>query len=345
MLQMQPFKVSPVPPQPRVSVLIANYNYDRWVGRALASLQAQTYPHWRAVVCDDGSTDDSRGVVALCAARDRRIRLISQSNQGMAAALNHAFEYAEGELVALLDSDDEWAPERLRRVVRHFREHPRAGLVTHQVRALHASGRLLKPHHPRRLDSGWLAPAVLAGREPGLPPCSGLTFHMEAARRIFPLPAQFRRCADKIAQDRAALLVPVAAVLEPLSLYRIHGANLTGLSGPYTLAALERNFEFLEQLWVDRRDFVARHHGFVPDTAPWRDIEAAHLQLARLLLTGAAGASGYLAALPSALQRLVWRVLLALPGPLAGRALRLWWSENEFKRIFRNSFDLLRLAV
>lgn len=339
---MKPFSVPPVPGQPRVSVLIANYNYAHWVDRALDSLRAQTYPHWEAIVCDDGSTDDSRAVIARYADRDPRIRLITQGNQGMAAALNHSFRYAQGSLVALLDSDDEYEPDRLHHVIGHFLAHPRAGLVTHPVRAVHASGRLLKPRHPRRLDTGWLAPAMLAGREPGLPPCSGLTFHSSIARFVFPLPEHFRRCADKIAQDRAALLAPVAALPHVLARYRIHGANLTGLSGPFTLDALDRNFEFLELLWADRRAFVARHHGFTPDIGPWRDVESAHLHLARRLFTREPGAAGYLSVLSSPLHRHIWRLLLAVPAPLARRALCLWWSENGLKRLFRNSWDQFR---
>ncbi|WP_321473436.1 glycosyltransferase [uncultured Paludibaculum sp.] len=339
---MNPFTVSRVCDLPLVSILIANYNYARWVGKAIESLQMQSYPHWEASICDDGSTDHSRATIADYSARDPRVRLITQRNAGMAAALNHAFLSARGELVALLDSDDEWLPTRLQTVVNQFQDNPRAGLVTHAVRAIRANGRLLKPRHPRRLDHGWLAPAILEGREPGLPPCSGLTFHMDIARHVFPLPSHFRRCADKIAQDRAALLAPVAAIRRPLSLYRIHGANLTGLSGPCTLAALEKHFEFLDQLWEDRRAFVLAHHGFAPDIGVWRDIECAHLQLARHLFTGEPGAAGYLHALPSRIQRRAWGLLLALPRPVAHRTLRLWWSENTLKRLFRNSWDLLR---
>jgi glycosyltransferase involved in cell wall biosynthesis len=345
MLQMNPFTVSRPPSRPLVTVLMANYNYERWIGRALESLLAQTYPHWEVFVCDDGSTDASREIVASYARRHARIHLVSQENSGMAAALNTAFAHTRGELVALLDSDDEWLPGRLQAVIHQFNITRQVGMVTHLVRAVQKSGQVLKPIHPRRLDSGWLAPSMLAGREPGLPPCSGLTFHTEVARRIFPLPVHFRRCADKIAQDRAALLAPVSAIHRPLSLYRIHGSNLTGLSGPCSLAALETNFEFLEHLWADRRSFVLAQHGFLPDTSPWRNIESAHLQLARRLFTGEPGALDYLRVLPSAVQRQVWRLLLALPAPAAQAVLRLWWSENAVKRLFRNSWDLLRQPI
>ncbi|MBI5083752.1 MAG: glycosyltransferase family 2 protein, partial [Acidobacteria bacterium] len=252
MTRVIPMAFPPLRPRPLVSVLVANYNYARWVGRALESLRAQTYPRFEAIVCDDGSTDESAAVVEDLARRDGRIKLLQQTNAGMAAALNTAYRSAQGTLVALLDSDDEWAPGRLERVVARFFSAPKTGMVTHPVRAVLAGGGVLKPIHPRRLDEGWLAPSMLSGREPGLPPSSGLTLRREVAERVFPLPVHFRRCADKVAQDRAALLAPLTPIRQPLGLYRIHGGNLTGLSGPCTPDELDRNFEFLRLLWEDR---------------------------------------------------------------------------------------------
>ena len=55
----RPMPLAPLAGRPLVSVLVANYNYARFLPAALESLVAQSYPHWEAVVCDDGSTDDS----------------------------------------------------------------------------------------------------------------------------------------------------------------------------------------------------------------------------------------------------------------------------------------------
>lgn len=340
-MTMQPLSFAPLPERPLVSILIANYNYERFVCRALESLKHQTWPHWEAIVCDDGSSDHSVEVIAAYASRDPRILLLRQDNGGMASALNTAAAAARGELIALLDSDDEYLPRRLESVVERFRSHPEAGTVCHPVRAIRTNGACIKARHPRFLAEGWLAPGILTGIEPALPPCSGLTFRREVADRLFPLPVRFRRCADKVAQDRAALLAPVSSLNGVLALYRIHGANLTGLSGPVTREALRANLDFLEELWTDRAEFIRIWHRLEADPRPWREIESVHFFLAARLL-GLSGAQPVGAGrIPNPVRRAVWRLLLALPRPLGAAGLRFWWTEHALKRNFRNLWDSL----
>jgi hypothetical protein len=340
-MPLQPIPLSPLPERPLVSVLVANYNYERYVCRAIESLQSQTWTRWEAIVCDDGSNDRSAEVIAAYAARDRRIRLIRQPNGGMASALNRAAAEMAGDLAALLDSDDEYLPTRLAAVVERFRRYPEAGTACHPLCTIRAGGEVIKPRHPRLLAEGWLADGILAGVEPALPPCSGLTFRREVAERVFPLPERFRRCADKVAQDRAALLAPVTSLDQPLALYRIHGANLTGLSGPVTREALKTNLEFLEQLWADRVEFIRTWHGTEADIRPWREIESAHFFLAARLLGETADPAIRPSRIPCAARRAAWRVLLALPRRLGVAGLRFWWTENTVKRNLRLLWDFV----
>lgn len=338
---LEPMRLSPLPELPLVSVLIANYNYERYVCRAIESLQRQSWTHWEALICDDGSSDRSAAVIGSYAAQDPRVRLIRQENGGMASALNRAAAAMTGDLVALLDSDDEYLPGRLAAVVERFRRHPEAGTVCHPLCTIRADGEVIKPRHPRFLAEGWLGPGMLAGIEPALPPCSGLTFRREVAARVFPLPVRFRKCADKVSQDRAALLAPVTSLVEPLALYRIHGANLTGLSGPVTREALRANLDFLEQLWTDRAEFIRIWHGFEADTRPWREVESAHFFLAARLLGEASDPAVQPSGIPSRMRRAVWRVLLALPRRVGAAGLRFWWTENTVKRNVRMLWDFV----
>ncbi|NWF82790.1 MAG: glycosyltransferase family 2 protein [Bryobacteraceae bacterium] len=340
-MSIQPMTFSSLPARPLVSVVVANYNYERYVCRAIESLQGQTWRRWEAVICDDGSADRSAEIIASYAGRDPRVRLVRQANGGMASALNRAVALTGGELIALLDSDDEYLPERLEAVIERFRSHPEAGVVCHPLRAVRVDGEVIKAFHPRLLAEGWLGPGMLRGVEPALPPCSGLTFRREVAERVFPLPERFRRCADKVAQDRAALLAPVTSLREPLALYRIHGANLTGLSGPVTLEAVRSNLEFLEALWADRAEFIRRWHGFEADVTPWREVESAHFFLAARLLGSGGDSRIQPSSIPSAWKRNVWRLLLAMPRPAALAALRLWWTENAVKRNLRLVWDFV----
>src|SRR5258708_32676942 len=107
---------------PRVSVLIPCYNAQRFVGRTLDSLRAQTFEDWDCLVVDDGSTDQSAQVVDAHVAQDSRIQLIHQSNARVATARNAAYAASstDSAYVMFLDSDDFLEPTMLEVLVSHM---------------------------------------------------------------------------------------------------------------------------------------------------------------------------------------------------------------------------------
>ncbi len=108
-----------MPTPPTVSVVIPVYNRAGIIPRAIKSVLAQRLPDWELIVVDDGSTDETCDVV--CRFEDGRIRLIREpKNGGQASARNTGIGSARGKYVALLDSDDEWLPEKLAADVRAF---------------------------------------------------------------------------------------------------------------------------------------------------------------------------------------------------------------------------------
>ncbi len=106
---------------PRVSIVMPTYNRRDTIPRAIASVVAQRFQDWELVVVDDGSTDGTRDVVAGV---DPRVRLVTQSNQGVAGARNTGLANARGDLIAFLDSDDEWPPHHLALATAFFEAHP-----------------------------------------------------------------------------------------------------------------------------------------------------------------------------------------------------------------------------
>lgn len=105
--------------EPLVSVVIPAYNRATMVGAALESVQAQTYPHWEAIVVDDGSRDGTADVVDGMARLDPRIRLLRQDqNRGAQAARNAGIRAGRGEWVCFLDSDDRYLPDSIERRLR-----------------------------------------------------------------------------------------------------------------------------------------------------------------------------------------------------------------------------------
>ena len=93
---------------PKVSVIVPAYNVDRFVGRAIESIQNQTLRDFELLVVDDGSTDRTDQVCDRIAERDIRVEVIHTPNQGAALARNAALDRAQGEYVHFIDGDD-WA--------------------------------------------------------------------------------------------------------------------------------------------------------------------------------------------------------------------------------------------
>lgn len=113
--------------KPRVSVIIPVYNRGLLLARAIESVLTQTYPFVEVVVINDGSSTPVTRQTAV--QFQDRIVYLEQDNAGVAAARNTGIAAATGELIALLDSDDLWLPEKLTTQVRTLQEHPHVGTV------------------------------------------------------------------------------------------------------------------------------------------------------------------------------------------------------------------------
>jgi glycosyltransferase involved in cell wall biosynthesis len=98
---------------PLVSVLIPAFNAEETIADTLRSVRAQTYRNLEIIVVDDGSRDNTARIVSQFESEDSRIRLIQQANSGVAAARNAALAASSGSLIAPLDADDLWHPQKI----------------------------------------------------------------------------------------------------------------------------------------------------------------------------------------------------------------------------------------
>ncbi len=117
---------------PHVSVVIPVFNSARFIAAALRSVFAQTFTDFEVIVVDDGSEDRDALTDALSEFAGR-IHYIRQANAGPAKARNVGVAHAQGQLVAFLDADDEWLPEKLARQVEYFHDYPETGLLHTRV--------------------------------------------------------------------------------------------------------------------------------------------------------------------------------------------------------------------
>nr|WP_294925881.1 glycosyltransferase family 2 protein [uncultured Flavobacterium sp.] len=104
-----------------ISVIIPSYNYARFIGEAIESLQLQTYKNWEAIVIDDSSSDDTESIVKILMSKEPRLFYEKHIvNKGLPATRNTGLRKAKGEFILFLDADDIISPEKLRLHIEHF---------------------------------------------------------------------------------------------------------------------------------------------------------------------------------------------------------------------------------
>ena len=105
-----------------VSIITPCYNGEKYISETIESVLAQTYLDWEMIIIDDGSKDSSAEIIRRYCARDDRIILLQQPNAGSAAARNNGIGHAEGQYIALLDADDIWLPDFLKKQIAFMTE-------------------------------------------------------------------------------------------------------------------------------------------------------------------------------------------------------------------------------
>jgi glycosyltransferase involved in cell wall biosynthesis len=110
-----------------VSVIIPTYNCGEYIVEAIDSILNQTYKNYEIIVVDDGSTDETKK--RLEKYNNKEITYIYQENKGISVARNRGIKASTGELIAFLDADDMWLPEKLERQINIFKNFPQTGLL------------------------------------------------------------------------------------------------------------------------------------------------------------------------------------------------------------------------
>jgi glycosyltransferase involved in cell wall biosynthesis len=134
-----------------VSVVVPTFNRGYCLPKTLDSILAQTHQNLEIIIVDDGSTDNTRDLITIRYGEDARIRYTFQQNQGVTAARNHGLQQAQGEYIALLDSDDIWTPWKLQLQLACFERCPEIGLVWSDMEAIAPDGRVIDKSYLRTM--------------------------------------------------------------------------------------------------------------------------------------------------------------------------------------------------
>jgi len=124
-----------------ITVLMPAYNAEHYIAEAIASVLQQTYANFELIIVNDGSTDGTRNVIRTF--KDTRIKLIEQTNKGVAAALNTGLEQARAPYIARFDADDVCYPERLEKQLDFLQNNPEYILVGSEAEYITENGDFL----------------------------------------------------------------------------------------------------------------------------------------------------------------------------------------------------------
>jgi glycosyltransferase involved in cell wall biosynthesis len=263
---------------PKLAVVIACYNYESFVERAIQSVLNQARNDCEVVVIDDGSTDGSWDVIARSG-----VTAFSIDNSGQLAACLFGLDRTRAPFVLFLDADDELKPGALGAII--DRLDPGVAKLQFPLTRIDADGNVisgaLPPLETFRSRDG-LARHVLKRGVYKTPPTSGNVFRRDLCELLREV--TYDRAVDGVILFAAPFLGDVVSISEELGCYRIHGRNDSGLGRMPDSDSLERDINrFLarmkhlraiigrlepgQELVDARKTFYFREHRFCLDIA------------------------------------------------------------------------------
>ena len=107
----------------KVSIIVPMYNAEKFIGKTIESVLAQTYQNWEMLIMNDVSTDNSLAIVSVYAKKDERIKIVNtEKNVGVVKGRNFLIDLASGKYIAFLDADDYWHNEKLEKQIKFMKE-------------------------------------------------------------------------------------------------------------------------------------------------------------------------------------------------------------------------------
>ena len=225
---------------PKVSVIIPTYNYAHFLPEAIQSVLDQTCRDFALFVVDDGSMDNTREVVARFGPR---VNYIYQENKGYSAARNVGIMLSQGEVVAFLDADDLWLPEKLEVQVAYLDSHPEVSVVYSHFLNIDEDGNVL-PQSQRTHYTGMIFERLLLGNFIQMPT---VAVRWECLTDLGLFDESLRTTADWELWLRLTRKYRVGYIDQPLAKYRRHGSSMH-----HNIANKERDcFAVLNKVFSD----------------------------------------------------------------------------------------------
>lgn len=273
--------------EPALSVIVNCYNYEAFVGRAIASVTTQDRADVELIVVDDGSSDASWDIITACAEeaekRGRPMATYRLTNRGQSRACLYGFERSRAPFILFLDADDELVPGSIETIFSHLDD--KVAKLQYPLQLIDAKGR----------HAGGLRPLMTAAREREVlvervlqtgsyltPPTSGNVLRRDVCEYL--REASYDRAVDGVILFMAPFHGDVVTLSEPLALYRLHDRNKSGVNRAPDASIMARDIK----RFSDRMDHMrivlepmGLAHRLVPTNRAYYHLETSlHLAIA-----------------------------------------------------------------
>lgn len=237
---------------PLASIIINNYNYGRFLRDAIESALSQTYPNLEIIVVDDGSTDNSREIIASYGSR---IIPVLKKNEGQASAFNAGFTASRGEAIIFLDADDMLLPNAVENASNYLRNSDIVKVHWHLWEVNKEGIKTGRKHPSKDLREGNFRQEIIkkGTAHATIAPTSANAWSRKFLQAVYPVQeCGNKHCADGYLGRLAPIFGALKYIAKPQGYYRVHGENHAGgrssrFKIERTLSVCEHNYPILQQ--------------------------------------------------------------------------------------------------
>lgn len=271
---------------PRVSVIIPTFNCGGFIERALRSVAAQTYRDYEIIVVDDGSTDNTRDIVANW--RSALIYLY-RPNHGLASARNFGIAHADGEFIAYLDADDMWYPEKLDLQVKFMDNHSECGLLHTGLAVIDENDApIFHDWHKENNYKALSGHCLLDMLRSNLVQCPTVMERRSCYDRIGGFDERFKRVEDYLHWTQILLAgYALGYIDKPLAMYRWRHGSLSKNNAEMMASTVEmfrilvEEHALFERVGVEAEKIVKERLSLIRQVLPYSYRQQGNMELAR----------------------------------------------------------------
>lgn len=254
---------------PKLSVVLPVYNGEEYIAEAMKSILTQSYKDFELIIVNDGSTDKTAKI--LDTFKDKRIKVVTQSNHGLVYSLNRAVREAKALLIARHDADDFSLPKRFEKQMKLFARNPDLVLAGSSIQVMDMDGAYLHDHMVL-LDNPELKQELLV-RSPFAH--GSVIFKKDAFEKAGGYQQSEWPAEDYGLWLRMASFGDFANVDEPLYRYR---ENQDGISSTNWVLQTERAKAIRQKAWQKRQQLMPKRI----QTTPYTKLKMGHFRLERI---------------------------------------------------------------